>query len=98
MAAVTCCCHTWCGTDTPRSAVQLTNTVKVHFDWTSLLSRACLTRPWVAMTAAAHVRLCCLQVIDEVTGGLEGWASKNRWEDLGIVQQVQQHKELQWVY
>ena len=39
-----------------------------------------------------------MQVIDEVTGGLEGWASKNRWEDLGIVQQVQQHKELQWAY
>lgn len=40
----------------------------------------------------------CLQVIDEVTGGLEGWAAKNRWEDLGIVQQVQQHPELQWAY
>jgi hypothetical protein len=39
-----------------------------------------------------------LQVIDEVTGGLESWAAKNRWEDLGIVQQVQEHKELQWVY
>lgn len=47
-----------------------------------------------------YVCLCVvmLQVIDEVTGGLEGWAAKNRWEDLGIVQQVQQHKELQWVY
>lgn len=47
----------------------------------------------------AVLLLCCLllgQVIDEVTGGLEQWASKNRWEDLGIVQQVQEHPELQW--
>lgn len=44
------------------------------------------------------VVVVCVQVIDEVTGGLEGWASKNRWEDLGIVQQLQQHPELQWAY
>lgn len=61
----------------------------------------CLETSW---SESAHQQsqcfclLCLLQVVDEVTGGLESWASKNRWEDLGIVQQVQQHKELQWVY
>jgi hypothetical protein len=37
-------------------------------------------------------------VIDEVAGGLEAWAAKNRWEDLGIVQQLQDNRQLQWAY
>jgi hypothetical protein len=39
-----------------------------------------------------------LQLIGEVTGGLEGWASNNRWDELGITAQLQQHSELKWVY
>jgi hypothetical protein len=45
------------------------------------------------------LRVCCVaQVIDEVAGGLEAWAAKNRWEDLGIVQQLQDNRQLQWAY
>jgi hypothetical protein len=37
-------------------------------------------------------------VIEEVTSGLEGWAAKNRWEELGIVQQLADNPQYQWVY
>jgi hypothetical protein len=39
-----------------------------------------------------------LQVIDEVTGGLEKWSANNRWSELGISQQLQQHSEYKWAY
>lgn len=39
-----------------------------------------------------------VQVVEEVTSGLESWVSKNRWEELGIVQQIQEHPQYQWAY
>lgn len=66
-----------------------------------LLEGACF---WGVMLSygSKSPRFCssavCGQVIQEVTGGLEGWSSKNRWEDLGIVQQLRDNPQYKWVY
>lgn len=75
--------------------VFLTFILPRYFGWRDVfVGRPKLAAWWGRMQQDAASK----RVIEEVMGGLESWAVKNRWEDLGIVQQVQQHKELQWVY
>jgi hypothetical protein len=38
-----------------------------------------------------------LQVIAEVRGGLDGWAKNDRWNQLGITEQVQD-SSYQWAH
>eukprot|EP00878_Enallax_costatus_P031450 GHUV01034395.1.p3 GENE.GHUV01034395.1~~GHUV01034395.1.p3 ORF type:complete len:126 (-),score=44.72 GHUV01034395.1:2325-2702(-) len=38
------------------------------------------------------------KVIEEVSGGLQSWSNKKRWEDLGIVQQLQDNPQYKWAY
>ncbi len=38
-----------------------------------------------------------LQVIAEVRGGLDAWAKNDRWNQLGITEQVQD-SSYQWAY
>eukprot|EP00775_Hariotina_reticulata_P011007 gene11007-11161_t len=75
--------------------VFFTFTLERYFGWPDVFAgRPKLATWWKLMQQDPAAK----RVIEEVTGGLEGWASRNRWDDLGITAQLKQHQELKWVY
>lgn len=66
-----------------------------YFGWSDVFAgRPKLGAWWARMQQDVHGK----RVIDEVTGGLQGWADKKRWDELGISQQLAQHPEYKWAY
>eukprot|EP00879_Flechtneria_rotunda_P008174 GHRR01008563.1.p1 GENE.GHRR01008563.1~~GHRR01008563.1.p1 ORF type:complete len:206 (+),score=58.71 GHRR01008563.1:1275-1892(+) len=66
-----------------------------YFGWRDVFAgRPRLAAWWLEMQEPRASR----RVIDEVTDALEGWAKKNRWEDLGIVQQLADNPQYKWTY
>jgi glutathione S-transferase len=66
-----------------------------YFKWTGLWS----TRPrllawWKAVNEDPEAK----KVLEEVKGGLEGWASSDRWNTQGINQQMADSPDLTWSY
>ncbi|WIA30397.1 hypothetical protein OEZ86_000482 [Tetradesmus obliquus] len=77
------------------TVVIMTYILPRYFGWRDVFAgRPKLAAWWGRMQQDEHAK----RVIAEVTSGLEKWSANNRWSELGIIQQLQQHSEYKWVY
>lgn len=95
-----------CYTSSVRQIMQMCNLTVSQDVSPRLLRHACSAdtaheRSWHPSTPSCCARLqrltCVLQVMEEMKGGLQGWHSKGRWDEVKVTEHVQDSR-FKWVY